>query len=104
MMAEALKSHTNSQVTISTASSEQAPFIYFDGVSCLGQHSGTIQLELVAHVLRPEGGAVMVELIHTAHIRCSPNAAILLRDALDKAIAMVRKDEDPAQPIQVLRN
>ena len=33
-------------VTISPASAERAPFIYFDGVSCFGHHNGTIQIEL----------------------------------------------------------
>jgi hypothetical protein len=36
---------TRPGIKIAAGSSEQAPFIYFDGVSCFGTNSGTIQIE-----------------------------------------------------------
>jgi hypothetical protein len=89
-------------VTVSAI--EQAPFVYFDGVSCFGQHGGTIQIELAAHVLTPEGGGVKIQVAQTAHVRCSPAAARALRDVLDKALAMVQKGQSGAQPIPTLKN
>jgi hypothetical protein len=91
-----------SGVTISAV--EQAPFIYFDGVSCFGQHNGSIQIELAAHVLVPDGGGVKIDVIQTAHFRCSTSAALLLRDVLDKTLAMVQKGQSEAQLISPLKN
>ena len=85
-------------VTISTGSAERAPFIYFDGVSCFGHHNGAIQLELAAHQLLPVGAGVRVEVIQTAHLRCSLAAALALREALDKSIAMMQQGQ--AQPVE----
>ncbi len=89
----------NSQgpVTISTSSSERAPIIYFDGASCFGHHNGAIQIELAANLLMPLGAAVRVDVIQTAHLRCTPAAALALREALDKALAMLR--QGPPQPV-----
>ncbi|WP_315792260.1 MULTISPECIES: hypothetical protein [unclassified Bradyrhizobium] len=84
---------------ISQASIEQAPFIYFDGATCFGQNGGAIQIELAANVLMPDDEGVKILITQTAHLRCSPGAAANLRDALDKAIAMVQQGQD--QPISV---
>ena len=92
-------------VTISTASSERAPFVYFDGVSCFGHHNGAIQIELAANLLMPVGPGVRVDVIQTAHIRCSPAAAIALREALDKALAMMQQGQQlPAEVIPAMKN
>ncbi len=85
-------------VTISNGSAERAPFIYFDGVSCFGHHNGAIQLELAAHLLMPVGPGVRVDVIQTAHLRCSLAAALALREALDKSIAMMQQGQ--AQPVE----
>lgn len=84
-------------VTISTASSERAPVIYFDGVSCFGHHNGAIQIELAANLLMPVGAGVRVDVIQTGHIRCSPAAAAALREALDKALAMYQQGQGQPQ-------
>jgi hypothetical protein len=92
-------------VTISSTSSEQAPFIYFDGVSCFGQNGGIIQIELAANVLMPMGGTgVRIDVFQTGHLRCSPTAASQLRDALDKSIAMVQQGLDQPQSIPIVKN
>lgn len=84
-------------VSISAASSERAPFIYFDGASCFGHHNGAIQIELAANLLMPVGAGVRVDVIQTAHLRCSPAAAVALREALDKALAMYQHAQPQAQ-------
>jgi hypothetical protein len=92
-------------VTISTASSERAPLIYFDGVSCFGHHNGAIQIELAANLLLPVGAGVRVDVIQTGHIRCTPAAAIALREALDKALAMMQQgQQQPAEVIPAMKN
>jgi hypothetical protein len=83
-------------VTISTTSAEQAPFIYFDGASCLGVHHGAIQIELAANILTPYGTGVQVDVIQTAHLRCSPDAAMGLRQAIDNALAMLLQGQQQA--------
>ncbi|WFU42052.1 hypothetical protein QA640_06040 [Bradyrhizobium sp. CB82] len=92
-------------VTISTGSAERAPFIYFDGVSCFGHHNGAIQIELAANLLMPVGPGVRVDVIQTGHIRCSPAAAIALREALDKALAMMQQgQQQPTEVIPAMKN
>jgi hypothetical protein len=93
-------------VTISTASSERAPFVYFDGASCFGHHNGAIQIELAANLLMPVGAGVRIDVIQTGHLRCSPAAAVALREALDKALAMYQQGqvEVPAETIPAIKN
>jgi hypothetical protein len=78
-------------IKIATASSEQAPFVYFDGVACMGTYNGAIQLELAANTLMPDGASVRVDVLQTAHLRCSPAAAADLRNAIDKALEMLQQ-------------
>ena len=82
-------------VTISSSSAERAPIIYFDGASCFGHHNGAIQIELAANLLMPVGAAVRVDVVQTAHLRCSVAAALALREALAKALAMFRQGQQP---------
>jgi hypothetical protein len=92
-------------VTISSSSSERAPIVYFDGASCFGHHNGMIQVELAANLLLPVGAAVRVDVVQTAHLRCSPAAARALREALDKALAMYEQGQrQPMETIPVVKN
>jgi hypothetical protein len=91
-------------VTVSAASAERAPFVYFDGVSCFGHHNGAIQIELAANLLMPLGPNVRVDIIQTGHLRCSPAAAIALREALDKALAMLQQGQQQAEIIPAVKN
>ena len=91
---------TPGSVTISTGSAERAPFLYFDGVSCFGHHNGAIQIELAANLLLPAGHGVRVDVIQTAHLRCSLAAALALREALDKSIAMMQQGQ--AQAVEII--
>src|SRR5947209_8432345 len=80
-------------IKIAPSSSEQAPFIYFDGVSCMGTHNGAIQIELAANSLMPEGTGVRVDVLVTAHLRCGPVAAAALREAIDKALELLKQGQ-----------
>jgi hypothetical protein len=64
---------------------ELAPFIYFDAAPTYGVNNGAIQVELAASTVLPDGsGAVRIDVLITAHLRCSPTAAMSLREAIDK--------------------
>lgn len=66
-----------------------APIIYFDSIPVFGALGGNIEVELAARLLMPKSdGSVAADMNCTAHLRCPLLAAMALRDALDKAIAM----------------
>src|SRR5262245_38745123 len=77
--------------------SEQAPFIYFDGVLAFGFNHGAIQIELAANIIVPDGkGGTLRNVVTTAHIRCLPTAAADLRQAIDAAMLLRAKPEGKA--------
>jgi hypothetical protein len=77
-------------VEISESSAESAPFIYFDAVLTAGIHQGNVRVELGASTVIPTGDsqAKTVQVI-TAHLRCSPSAAVTLRKAIDDALLLL---------------
>ena len=75
-------------IKINPASSVAAPFIYSDGVTTFGVQTGVIQIELAANTTVPDGSGTKIETLIVAHLRCSPQAAKAIRDAIDKALAM----------------
>jgi len=77
-------------VQVSDSSAESAPFIYFDTVLSAGVHQGNVRLELGASTVIPtaDGEAKTVHVI-TAHLRCSPSAAVTLRSAIDNAFLLL---------------
>jgi hypothetical protein len=83
-------------ITVATGTSELAPFIYMDGVVTFGVNNGTIQLELAANTLLPEGAGVRTDVVVTAHLRCSPAAAMGLREAIDKVLEMLKSASEHA--------
>ena len=71
-----------------------APFIYFDRVAAHGVMSGAIQLELASRTLIPlPDGGVEVRFATSGRLRCSPAAAIQLRDAAIAALKMYDQSE-----------
>jgi hypothetical protein len=73
----------------SVIGAETAPFIYFDGVTTYGVNFGAIQIELAANIIAPAADQSTITLVRmTGHLRCSPNAAGDLMQALEKAIEM----------------
>lgn len=72
-----------------------APFIYFDNVPVFGTYAGNLEVELAARQLLPKpDGSVVADKACTAHLRCSPQAAIQLVDALQKALDMFSKQQE----------
>ena len=89
------------RIRVAPGTSELAPFVYFDGVPTFGIHNGAIQIELAANTLLPEGKGVKIDVMITAHLRCSPAAAIGLRETIDKALALLQQGQQQvAQPAQ----
>jgi hypothetical protein len=74
---------------VAAGSSERAPFVYFDGVATFGNNGGVIQIELAATTIVPEDRNTRIELLVTAHLRCSVDAARSLRDSIDRALQQV---------------
>ena len=68
-----------------------APFVYFDHASTYGIQGGDIQVELVARTILPEGTGTRTEVVATCHLRCGPDAARKLIEALEKALALCKK-------------
>jgi hypothetical protein len=77
--------------------SDTAPFVYFDLVAANGVINGAIQIEVAARTLTPTpDGGVHVEFVATAHIRCSPIAAHLLRNSIDASLKMLEEEQQNA--------
>lgn len=70
-------------------------FVYFDTAPSFGIFGGAIQIELASRILLPNNGNVTTEFVINAHLRCSPQAAADLRNALDKALQMLVETESP---------
>src|SRR5262245_2530955 len=77
-------------VQVAVSSTETAPFIYFDEVLTASAHQGNVRLELGAGTIIPtaDGQAKTVHVV-TAHLRCSPSAAIALRKAIDNTLLLL---------------
>lgn len=76
--------------------SDDAAFVYFDNAPAYGVLMGAIQVELSANVLLPvaKDGGIAVQEVVTAHLRCSPAAALALRTALGKALEMIQNSQN----------
>jgi hypothetical protein len=73
---------------------DTTPFIYFDIVPTFGVMEGAIQIELAARTISPDGAGTKLDFICTAHLRCSPVAALALRDAITKAVDMLQQPQE----------
>jgi hypothetical protein len=79
--------------------SDAAPIIYCDGIVAAGTLGGIVQLELAANLLiptelennRPPKRRVLV----TGHIRCSAQAALAIRDSIDKLLRIPAPAVEP---------
>ena len=80
---------------IEVTNNATAPFIYFDHAPIYGVHHGTLEVELVARTIVPtvETGT-RNEFVYTAHLRCGPDAARELINALAKALAALSRPTD----------
>jgi hypothetical protein len=75
---------------------DTAPFVYFDLSPAHGILGGAIQIELAARILNavPDGG-VEIKFITTGRLRCSPTAAMNLRNAIDATLVGHIGNEPP---------
>jgi hypothetical protein len=66
-----------------------APYVYFDRVAAHGVMNGSIQMELASRILiaLPDGG-VEIKFATSGRLRCSPAAAVQLRDAINAVLKM----------------
>ena len=77
---------------------DTAPFVYFDLSPTHGiLGSSTIQIELAARILNAvPDGTVEIKFITTGRLRCSPTAALNLRNAIDASLKMLEQQQAPA--------
>jgi hypothetical protein len=96
---------TQAEVTPGFRDSDSAPFVYFDTTATFGVLAGVIQIELVSRTLVPTtDGGVKREFRVTGRLRCSPAAARYLREAIDKTLDMVTKEQEGAPATAVQAN
>lgn len=77
-----------------------APLVYFDNVPVYGAGQGSVDVELTSRLLMAEtDGSVSTHMVCTGHLRCSPQAAAILIDALQKALKMHEKQAAPSAPL-----
>jgi hypothetical protein len=73
-----------------------APLVYFDIVGAYGIMGGAIELELATRILIPKpDGTTEVKFISSGRVRCSPNAAMNLRNGLDSALKLLEQQPQP---------
>jgi hypothetical protein len=79
------------------ANSDNAPFVYFDKVAGFGVNAGVVLLELIAETIVSPGGGGGAETrsITTAHLRCSPKAALALRNTIDGVLKALAEAQHP---------
>jgi hypothetical protein len=73
-----------------------APLVYFDIIGAYGTMNGSIELELATRILIPKpDGSTEVRFLSTGRLRCSPTAAVNLRNGLEAALKMVEQSQQP---------
>ena len=71
-----------------------APVVYFDIVAAYGTMHGSIEVELATRILLPStDGTTDVKFLSSGRLRCSPTAALQLRNALDAALKMLEQPQ-----------
>jgi len=71
-----------------------APVVYFDIAPAHGIMGGIIQIELASRILNAmPDESVEVKFVTTGRIRCSPTAALNLRNALDASLKMLEQQQ-----------
>jgi hypothetical protein len=73
-----------------------APLVYFDIIGAFGTMNGSIEMELATRILVPKpDGTTEVRFLSTGRLRCSPTAAVNLRNGLDAALKMLEQSQQP---------
>jgi hypothetical protein len=75
-----------------------APVVSFDIAPAHGVLAGTVQVELASRTLNPlADGSVEIKFVTSGRLRCSPAAALHLRNSLDAALRMLEQPQ-PTSP------
>ncbi len=73
---------------------DTAPFVYFDISPAHGIMGGAIQIELASRILNAvSDGSVEIKFITSGRLRCSPTAALNLRNAIDASRKMLEESQ-----------
>jgi hypothetical protein len=73
---------------------DTAPIISFDMAPAHGIMGGQVQIELACRILNAQSdGSVEIKFITSGRLRCSPVAALSLRDAIDAALKMLEQPQ-----------
>jgi hypothetical protein len=103
-----LKELPAGQLGTTVSGTVQAPFIYFDDVAALGVQALSFQIEVAARTILPTAdGGTRSEFVVTGHLRCSLSAAVALKEAIEKCLAMftqATQGQQPAEPAPGLLN
>jgi len=84
----------NTTEGIAYMDNNSAPLIYFDIAPAHGILAGAIQVELAARTLNPlADGSVDIKFVTSGRLRCSPAAAMHLRNSLDAALKMLEQPQ-----------
>jgi hypothetical protein len=70
------------------------PLVYFDIAGAYGTFQGAIEIELATRILVPKpDGSTDVKFLSSGRLRCSPAAAVNLRNGLDAALKMLEPQQ-----------
>lgn len=73
---------------------DDVPIIYFDIAPAYGVMNGIVQVELGARILVPhQDDSVDIRFLSCGRLRCSPAAAVHLRNAIDAALKMLEQPQ-----------
>ena len=73
---------------------DTAPIISFDMAPAHGIMGGQVQIELACRILNAlSDGSVEIKFITSGRLRCSPVAALSLRNAIDAALKMLEQPQ-----------
>jgi|ERR1700692_3060208 hypothetical protein len=73
---------------------DTAPIVYFDIVPAHGVMGGDIQIELACRILNAvSDGNVEIKFVTSCRLRCSPTAALNLRNAIDASLKMLEQPQ-----------
>jgi hypothetical protein len=98
-----VKGRTTPSIPPLLKNAASAPFVYFDAVPVFGTSLGNIEVEIAARLLMPRADQTIgADMASVAHLRCSPQAALALADALTKAVEMLKQQQ--ASQGEMLKN
>jgi hypothetical protein len=76
-----------------------APVVSFDIAPAHGVLGGAVQVELASRTLNPQAdGSVDIKFVTSGRLRCSPAAAMHLRNSLEAALKMLEQPQPQPNP------